>query len=230
MTMTAVANADRQLRILENQLQVYTCPNTGRLWLHVNHDGNAEEHTFCPVAIKLAEALESWVKNSKPPAPNTPPPEFTLPTPAPPLPYGHHHRCNPYGWPWETDHEIGRVIHCKNLIPIDDSKIQSFLQRLYYDWDATSPVGFGTALSLTHSNNYQWYEMKTHQSKRQGLLSRCSCCHPPQVMRIAWSRGSSRQHMFEQWQHIQAWIGLPFARMDGTDFCDTSSSSHLPCV
>ena len=234
--MTAAANAERQLRILVDQLQVYTCPETEQLWLHVNHDGNAEEHhtdhTFCPVAIKLAEALASWVKHSKPPVPNTPPPGYRLPTPAPPpltQQYGHHCRCDPYGNEWETDHELGRVIHCDNLIGIDDSKIQSIIQRLY-DWDAPAPPGFGMALSLTHNNDYKWYEMKTHKSKRHALLSRCSCCHPPKVMRIAWSRESSSQHMFAQRQHIQAWIGCRFAWMDGTDCCDTSSSSHLPCV
>ena len=139
--------------------------------------------------------------------------------------YGRHSEFDPFGNLWETFTEIGRVLHCRNIIDISDSsRIQNISARLYYTSGA--PPGFAQALQAQTQNGFQWYEMATHKAKRQGLMSSCSCCEPKKVMRISWSHESSDDHKFAMRQILQAWIGLDFTLLDGS-LCSTS---NLPCV
>ena len=233
----SVANSARQLT-------VYTDPASGEPWLHVLGENGEEDSsaTFCKVALKLANDMMYWathssVRQQRPsesPLPLGPPPGYILPMPAsssssssqysPVQQYGRHCELDPYGNPWETFPEIGRVLHCKNIIDISDSRIQSISARLYPRSGA--PPGFAQALQTQAQRGFRWYEMATRGAKRQGLLSSCSCCQPKKVMRISWSHESSDDHIFAMHQFLQAWIGLEFTTLDGS-FCGTSK---LPCV
>ena len=226
------------------QLTVYTDPASGEPWLHVlGEDGEEDSSaTFCRVALKLANDIKYWATHSsvspqrpsESPLPLGPPPGYILPMPASSSSlssqyslvqqYGRHCQLDPYGNPWETFPEIGRVLHCKNIIDISDSRIQSISDRLYPRSGA--PPGFAQALQTQAQRGFRWYEMATHGAKRQGLLSSCSCCQPKKVMRISWSHESSDNHIFAMQQFLQAWIGLEFTTLDGS-YCGTS---NLPCV
>ena len=209
-----------ELRKSAEKLKVYKDPDTSEHWLY---DKNEEDFTHCKYAVVLAKLLQCVVEYM--------PPErgYVLPPPLP-LQIGTHSRFNPYGAPWQIDHELGAVIHCHNRISVGElgrGYNQSIVERLYHAFNKVPPTNLWHALALSQQvHKATWFTMNAHKSKRQGLLSRCNCCSPPRVMVISWEHRSSPDLLHHCRQELQAWIGLSYDTLSG-DFLRPCS---LPSV
>ena len=209
-----------ELQICTRKLTIYKDPETLELWLY---DNETEGFTTCNYAVSVAKLLQRVVKCTERPRGYVLPPHI-------PLQNGKHSLCDAFGAPWETDHEIGCVIHCDNQIYFDDiggGQSQSILDRLYYRYGDVPPTNLCHALVLSQRvHGATWYTMKAHKSKRQGLLSRCNCCKPPRVLRISWEYTSSPEQRRYCQQELQAWIGLSYDTLPP----DLLYPSRLPSV
>lgn len=209
-----------ELRKSAKKLTVYKDPDTSQDWLY---DNDEQAFTKCEYAVSLAKLLQCVVKYMPPERGYVLPPPLTLRI-------GTHSRFNPYGAPWQIDHELGAVIHCQNRISVDEhgrGQNQSIAERLYHAFGKVPPTGLWNALALSQRvHNVTWFTMNAHKSKRQGLLSRCNCCTPPRVMVISWEHTSSPSLLHHCRQVLQAWIGLPYDPLPGDLLCP----SRLPSV
>ena len=220
-SMFHTSSLHRELQTTVEGLTVYSDPATHGKWLHIRNGDEA--------VTRLVDFLRQQGRHMEMPK------GYTLASPALNLPTspvqraGMHSAFDPYGGPWRTYHEIGAVLHCTNRISLHDSDcgpIHSIKDRLYAQGEA-APPGLARALALTQTcHGYTWYTMKTHITKRHGLLSHCACCVPASVMRISWERTSSKEHLQQCQETLHAWIGLNFKMLPS----DHLSTAKLPCV
>ena len=138
------ASAAQRLRDAAKELTVFRHPDTGSLWLLVQGAQGQETHSLCPEAVNLAQLVIEWTK-AQPIPRSLAPTTATAPHRLLGWPGVRHSPLDPEGFEWEEYQEIGRVLHCKNKIQIDENKIQSFKQRLYYQWANQPPAGLEEA-------------------------------------------------------------------------------------
>ena len=131
-----------------------------------------------------------------------------------------HGQENHNGMPWESDSEIGKTLHWRNWINLNhEHNYEPALRTAAASWYIRLFLNevndeFVHAVAGTHEE-LNWAHMYTIHAKRQGICSQCRRCG--QVMRIAWGRDSSFQHMAEARATICAWLEITYQKPPGND-------------
>ena len=123
--------------------------------------------------------------------------------------------------PWESDSEVGSTLHWRNWIHnTDPTNIEPALRKEAGSWyirlflnqhrnDLVSDDEFVDALAGTFQE-LNWAHMYTINARRQGICSKCRRCSL--VMRIAWGKDSTIEHMNDARATICAWLGITYQR------------------